>query len=598
MQNSTAPKIPARFSAFYQSDDYASGTVNSVLVADLFANITQGLLEQSKESGFIEYIEGAPIVTLYSCKDGIASLSSLTSKTIACETLESQFLPEGFVSHDASPLDPVLNQILLSRCDFGVFSFREFCTNPLRSTIPGDLLIQYLQARKPVFIVVSGPSALVYDPDLIDLRLSYELSNNSSLSLDSLGSIFRPLNASDVLGLCASLTKSAPSKTGFSSVSPTDATELSFYFKTPFTESWVYRRSGCLNDFLKSVLTSSWRSLVFLDPLKRAIRRDNFKGWYGVVEDITDANDEAKYIEPEHLKRSFYWSDIQANVASGTYRDSIWLLHGLAILAVFSAVAGSILLFVNSGSHLWGYAELLALLFVCFIVLVSNKKRWHKKWIVHRIIAEEIRGLRLCALIGAVPSFTLPKLASSAMLRRREDASQWIIHRLMNATELNLLQRQPLSELVDIGSRDLIYVIKDQKNFHTKNDHNHHSMSHFLHASTQFAFIVTLLAVVAHFFAHADWLLLLTAGLPALAAGLHAISTESELKRLSHISEDAAAHFAYLETQVEKIQFMDVSDSQKWLMLREIASNAAEKMSSINSQWAYLLKDKDISLPA
>jgi hypothetical protein len=156
------------------------------------------------------------------------------------------------------------------------------------------------------------------------------------------------------------------------------------------------------------------------------------------------------------------------------------------------------------------------------------------------------------------------------------------------ASSQNLLQIQ----------KYVLSVIKDQTTYHQRVHHEHHSVEHVLHRLSLVLFTLTAMAIGAHFWLHAEWLLIFTAFFPALAAGIHGLSTSLEIARLSEQSEATADQLEDLYVATESVLEGEATLWQKWTHLRHLTSLASEVMSDENSQWQKLVTHQKPKLPA
>jgi len=123
-----------------------------------------------------------------------------------------------------------------------------------------------------------------------------------------------------------------------------------------------------------------------------------------------------------------------------------------------------------------------------------------------------------------------------------------------------------------------------------------------MHRMTYVFFCFTVFGVLLHFFFDSPWLLILTAAFPALAAGLHGISSRLEFSRLASQSVLTEARLRSLEMALRKLEneWMEekISPFVCWMRLRVLTVAAAKVMSRENTQWAELLSHNTVDIPA
>jgi hypothetical protein len=141
-------------------------------------------------------------------------------------------------------------------------------------------------------------------------------------------------------------------------------------------------------------------------------------------------------------------------------------------------------------------------------------------------------------------------------------------------------------------------VVTDQVDYHDRTHHEHHLTDHVLHTISLILFCLTGFAVVGHFFLHANWLLIFTAFFPALAAGIHGLTTTLEIARVAEQSKATAESLRHLREAVKKVLSGETSIWRQWIQLRHLTLLAAEIMSDENSQWQKLVTHQKPKLPA
>ena len=85
---------------------------------------------------------------------------------------------------------------------------------------------------------------------------------------------------------------------------------------------------------------------------------------------------------------------------------------------------------------------------------------------------------------------------------------------------------------------------------------------------------------------------------PALAAGIHGLTTTLEISRLADQSKTTAEHLHELSEAIKNVLNADQSPWKNWLQLRYLTLRSAEIMSDENSQWQKLVTHQKPKLPA
>lgn len=328
--------------------------------------------------------------------------------------------------------------------------------------------------------------------------------------------------------------------------------------------------------------------------------------WYGVdvAEEMVETNQHIE--EPDGLKKRFEWSDKQANAAAGFHRDITWLLYFFSTLAVFSAVAGAIH-FGHPPEWFWPVTELVAILGILVIYGWSSKLDLHGRWLFHRFIAEQIRYTRLGF---PLLTFQFPLLAPlrntvigkhNHIEARLMSAETWIFKRSIVSAGIPRLRGSQTYQPDSLNLANKNYVIqtiKDQIVYHEKTHHAAHQLEHRLHFFSKLAFILTGLAVAGHFVIHAEWLIIFTAALPALAASIHGIITMNEMGRVSQLSSHTTYQLDQLLKSIERLEKHHCCDAKYFIHLRNLTHESASVMSNVNRQWQDLIQHQQTSLPA
>jgi hypothetical protein len=372
---------------------------------------------------------------------------------------------------------------------------------------------------------------------------------------------------------------------------PSGAADLARYF-TSRARGRFGRYAGRIDKAFSALLTGG--------GVWQALRRDHTTPWYGVSWAELGFDDPV-VIEPDAFRRRFDWSDREANVAAGRHRDATWILHILSAFAVFAAVAGAIRLLVRHTSPFWALAELAAIAVIVATVWAGKRFSWHGDWLSHRFVAEQIRYGRMGFPLLVLPDLTLRPATQSDPQRRTRllNAEQWILKRTLVAsgpprTETGAYRPHASSEQL---RPYVCAIIQGQIDYHERTHRRLDTMARRLHLTTVVAFVATAGAVIAHLFVHVEWLLLLTAGLPAFAAALYSISTRNELERLAALSEASGRKLRHIKQAIEALEFTARSGARSWLRFRRLTAESTSVMSEVAQQWQQLIQKRSDSLP-
>lgn len=319
--------------------------------------------------------------------------------------------------------------------------------------------------------------------------------------------------------------------------------------------------------------------------------------------------------EPE-LENFFNWSDAQAQAFSIRHRDDIWMIYYAAAFAVFCAVAGTLKLWPANQPGLfmiWAVSEFILLRFIVAHVLKARYNDWHGHWMSYRLIAEQLRYLRI-----GYPMLVLPKvfLQPSWSVRepkgRREvqllSAEIWVLQRILIAEGLpSSREGVPRYQLTDHTASSLEYlqeILQEHRDYFSRSFHNLHRDHIYLHRLAFALFAITFVAVTVHFFVSISWILIFTAFFPAWGAAIHGILTHNEVVRMSAM---AGVVWSKLNTLEEAVRIYENSlgqpmttASECWHRtreLRDLVQVLTRILSDENQHWRSLLQHNHPDLP-
>lgn len=352
-------------------------------------------------------------------------------------------------------------------------------------------------------------------------------------------------------------------------------------------------------------LDKAFTGLINFIGLGKALFSSASESWYGVNVSADLIAIESHIQEPDNLRERFTWSDQLANVTAGYHRDVTWLLYSLSTLAVFSAVAGVIEL-GQLPSWFWPITELVSIIAILVSYGLSTRLNLHGKWLFHRFIAEQLRYTRLgFPLLTFQEPLLAPfrKVSGGKSMARISliSAETWLFKRTVVASGLPQLVNNSVYQPDKICTflKDYVGgVINDQHKYHLDTYKTLHRLEHRLHGLTKWAFVSTVIAVSGHFVIHAEWLLIFTAALPALAAAIHGVITMNEMGRVGHLSNHTYHQLEHLAESITRLDQLNLDDARYFVQLRNITHESASVMSNVNRQWQDLIEFQSISLPA
>lgn len=358
-------------------------------------------------------------------------------------------------------------------------------------------------------------------------------------------------------------------------------------------------RAGRVHNFMLALvqgkLAKAWKALW-----ARPITAYRGATWAG-AEDLIAPTDE--------LDQGFDRADVEAAVAAGNYRSSIWISSAASTFAVFAAVAGAINLWFGDGGAAWAVIEVLLVSSIIFMLWRVRREDWHSRWISRRFVAEQLRYTRMGLNVLALGKSLFEPyrcVLHDASGRPRVGFLSAEIMKLQRCITEQGLPSQPNSGPFVLACMPalkrqreyVLAVIKDQIAYHHRVHHDQHSAAHVLHTLTVVLFCLTGVAVLGHFVLHAKWLLIFTAFFPALAAGIHGLSTSLEISRIAEQSQTTASELNDLAQAIEMSSSSEGRPWDHWVQLRELTRMAAELMSDENGQWQKLVNHQKPQLPA
>ncbi|SAK83763.1 hypothetical protein AWB82_05621 [Caballeronia glebae] len=383
---------------------------------------------------------------------------------------------------------------------------------------------------------------------------------------------------------------------------------------------WIERRVGWFEQFMTAVFRA--RPCDFLNSVSKLLAGKRIcKSRYETHEAPV----------PGLLKARFEWSDARANIAGRKHGSGTWLLYMLSSAAVFASAAGLIQFDLSwhfwlnkSAGHWparWPWVELALIILIVYSVVRAGMQHWHRLWLGHRFVAEQIRYLRLLESFLAVPApFTEPLFAYQQGRYRLRSAELWLLQRSLSAGGLPPLYgdyRLASQTVPELGSK-LKEAVEEQFGFHEKKHKHAHAMHKRMDNLSIVLFFLAGVSTALHIFAEhwADsisasdnrlqlllaegvlWLPLFSASFPALGAALHGVMTKLEFGR---IAEQSNKVHAQLETLLSVVRFaMTKPEATGWQPitdLRDDAKDIAKLLADENVQWRDLIKYQRTELP-
>lgn len=337
---------------------------------------------------------------------------------------------------------------------------------------------------------------------------------------------------------------------------------------------------------------------------------------------------------PNEFWQYFDMFDRVATHAANKYRDKVVSIHLLSSVAVFGAVAGSI---VQSDFFeiLWGLLELISLIGILLLLRERRQKmNSHDVWLSFREAAEAFRiNVFLRSQLSSLPQIheniwseergiqksespSSQKQPLSPKKIRLADPSLWVITQLFheagppNGSKDYILTKNRQELIAQMKE-----LIEDQKGYHERNQEKNLRVHEKIEKITVGAFVFISVVVTLHLLGsvihswpgerpsialsdtirliHNPYTIFFTAFLPALFAALHDIHSQLELNRVAKNSQQMSESLGTSLTTLDTIK-----DEEDPMALRNLARELAQTLYQEHDAWGKLMKDQRLDVPA
>jgi hypothetical protein len=279
----------------------------------------------------------------------------------------------------------------------------------------------------------------------------------------------------------------------------------------------------------------------------------------------------------------YAWADKLADSYADAYRSTYVFIYLSAAGAVFLALLPMASGWMEPASKpgtICILGEAVILTAITALISWEKKRKWHKRWITYRLVAEMLRQLRcLIPLGGGRPLSRVP-----AHLANYGDPNRtWMNwHLRAIARETGIYSARVTPAYVQDCLNYLGGVVgteqTGQRNFHLTTVSRSKNIAHRLHETAEWLFRVTMGCIAVHLLPVAlhltkwpvslppvldRWLILACATLPAFASALAGINNQSDFGRISKQSRSMADAFKQLEERIaalKKIASLKLAD--------------------------------------
>lgn len=285
---------------------------------------------------------------------------------------------------------------------------------------------------------------------------------------------------------------------------------------------------------------------------------------------------------PPPMVRSYGWADAIAVRFGQKFRSAFVFNFLVSALAVVLAVVGV--------PHPWNLFEIGLVLMLVLNTIVGQKAQWHRRWIEAREVAERLRI--------AIPMRTIGTRSYGPF----GDAPTWTTWYVRAKLRESGLQTGLLNAAGLAGARTaLIELLAGQRNYHEATARRFQSLHDRLAAVGTCLFIAALLVTTGQFLAEwlypeamtsnvEHWLLVASAGLPALASASFGIRVIGEFDGASRRSErmkhQLNALLAIFDRTPDSIE-----------TLRDVAHHAADVISGDVASWRMVVESRALEMP-
>lgn len=237
------------------------------------------------------------------------------------------------------------------------------------------------------------------------------------------------------------------------------------------------------------------------------------------------------------------------------------------------------------------------------MIVLTRYLRLQARWTGCRLGAEQLRIARMCVpLLVAPPVLVAQEQGAPEVHGPEEELIGRVLAEVRRAVRDQGIPRLCDAEDFAGAASWLRLIVADQAKYHHD---NHRKLGHAerrLNGATLGLFIVSIVAVFAHFFAEESWrhsLLLFTAAGPAFAAAFHGAETRLGITHRHALSVTVHAQLKRVLAGIDDMIKRPPADpAAAWTALRALAREAADAMGRENTEWHRLLRRYPDTIPA
>ena len=306
------------------------------------------------------------------------------------------------------------------------------------------------------------------------------------------------------------------------------------------------------------------------------------------------------------VRPHYAWADKTADHYADLHRSAFVLTSILTPLAVFAALAPIAFPPWRTGVCA---ATLMGVEFVLVVVLLGllrgeRKGEWHKRWMEYRVLAEQLRQLRLVTPVGGGRPRSRPRPHLSNYGDPTQSWMSWTVRAI--AREIGLPNVVVSPDYVGSCLTDLYVLADGQLQFHEASAARSETIHLRLHHWSIFLLWLTVAGVLLHIFtiavrpteAYAPYaegaLVMIAAVCPALGAAFASINNQGEFQRMAKRSEAMSAFFAAHRDAIRALRAAPTPPRME--QVEPLARQIAEAMVDEVSDWRIVMNDRALGV--
>jgi hypothetical protein len=307
----------------------------------------------------------------------------------------------------------------------------------------------------------------------------------------------------------------------------------------------------------------------------------------------------------QRLLPHYAWSDKLADRYADAYRSTYVFIYLAAAFAVFLALlpmAGGWEAGKDAGQVVCVVGELVILLSIIGLLVWEKSRRWHRRWLAYRLLAELIRQLKCLLPLGGGPA--MPRIPDHLALFG--DPGQtwmyWHLRAIARATGIPAATVTPeyLGDCLDYLDT-LVRGSDGQVVFHDRNQERSEKLNHRLHQAALWMFGLTLGCIALHLSPHLlsqfgivlgsheqldRWLI--------LAAAMGGISNQGEFARIAKRSRSMADLLRFHAKHIDSLKAQQASGKGeiRLAQVAEVAGKVTQLMVDEVVEWRVIFVDR------